>query len=148
MLYEVYTDGANASVNEKLSGSSYLILCDDNYVTSSSSKLIGVANPTYAETIAVGLASRYLLENADIKPEDTVRFNIDCKSTVEFCDRYVTQLSKDTVPSKLKAVVASINIIRELSKKCSVQFRTIRGHKDFLNPNTFVDRLAKLAIRR
>ena len=148
MLYEVYTDGANGTVEDKISGASYLILCDDNYVTASSKKLIEIANPTYAETIAVGLASRYLLENKKLTPKDTVRFNIDCKSTVEFCNKYILQDKSSTIPSRVKAVIASVTIIRKLSEICPVQFRRIKGHKDFLNPNTFVDRLAKLAIRR
>ena len=148
MVYEVYTDGANASVEEKLSGASYLILRDEEYVTSSSKKLVDVANPTYAETIAVGLASRYLLENENITGEDTVKFYIDCKSTVDYCNKYIIQNPTSSVPSKVKAVIASIMIVRKLHEKCTVQFKRIKGHKDFLNPNTFVDRLAKLAIRR
>ena len=78
--------------------------------------------------------------------EDVVEFHIDCLSTVTFCNKNARASGK--VFSNNQKVIASIKIIRKLAKTCEVTFEKVRGHKSVMNPNTVVDRLAKLAIRR
>lgn len=145
MRYTVYTDGAGS--NEKnVAGCSYLILTETDYITSESVSLDGVTNPTHAETISVGLAAAYFIDNVDIHKNDVIEFNLDCISSIEFYNSYLK--NNDKVKSNVKAVVNSVFIVRKLSTKCTVRFQKVRGHKDMINPNTYVDRLAKLAIRR
>lgn len=145
MRYIVYTDGAY-SQNKELGGSSYLIITDTHYISSDSTTLLKISNPTNAETVAVGSAAAYLLDVVKITNEDVVEFHIDCLSTVTFCNKNVNMTGK--VFSNNPKVVAAVKDIRRLAKVCKVTFEKVRGHKNIMNPNTVVDRLAKLAIRR
>lgn len=145
MRYIVYTDGAY-SQNKELGGSSYLIITDTHYISSDSTTLLKISNPTNAETVAVGSAAAYLLDVVKITNEDVVEFHIDCLSTVTFCNKNVIMTGK--VFSNNPKVVAAVKDIRRLAKVCKVTFEKVRGHKNIMNPNTVVDRLAKLAIRR
>lgn len=145
MKYIVYTDGAY-SQDKSLGGSSYLIITDTEYISSNSTTLMQIGNPTNAETVAVGSAASYLLNEVKVTSEDVVEFHIDCLSTVTFCNKNARASGK--VFSNNQKVIASIKIIRKLAKTCEVTFEKVRGHKSVMNPNTVVDRLAKLAIRR
>lgn len=144
MRYTVYTDGAR-SIEKQVVGCSYLILTETDYISSDAVKLKGIANPTQAETISVGLAAAYFIDNIELNTDDIVEFNIDCASTIEFYNKYVSDTGK--VRTNVKAVVNSVFVLRQLNAKCTVRFQKVRGHKNVINPNTFVDRLAKLAIR-
>ena len=145
MRYIVYTDGSGS--NEKnVAGCSCLILTETSYVNSESVSIKGVSNPTHAETISVGLAAAYFIDNVDLKPDDTIEFNIDCVSTIEFYNRWAKTNKK--VRSNVVPIINSVFIVRKLTQKCNVVFQKVKGHKSSINPNTYVDRLAKLAIRR
>lgn len=145
MKYVVYTDGAYAQV-KALGGCSYIILTDTNYISSDSTTLKQIDNPTNAETVAVGLAAAYLMDEAKVTENDSVEFKIDCLSTVTFCIKNANTSGK--VFSNNRKVIASIQAIRKLAKTCPVTFEKVRAHKNVLSPNTVADRLAKLAIRR
>lgn len=145
MKYVVYTDGAYAQV-KALGGCSYIILTDTNYISSDSTTLKQIDNPTNAETVAVGLAAAYLMDEAKVTENDSVEFKIDCLSTVTFCTKNANTSGK--VFSNNRKVIASIQAIRKLAKTCPVTFEKVRAHKNVLSPNTVADRLAKLAIRR
>lgn len=145
MRYLVYTDGAGSLAFNTI-GCSYLILTDSTYISSESVQLGGLDNPTYAETISVGLASAYFIDNIKLEPTDVIEFNIDCASTISFYNRYIDN-SKE-VSSKIQSIQGSVTIVRQLSSMCRVRFQKVKGHKNVINPNTYVDRLAKLAIRR
>lgn len=145
MRYIVYTDGAS-SHESKTAGCSYLILTDKTYIISDSVKLDGSFNPTHAETISVGLAAAYFLDSVELTPKDVIEFNIDCASTIDFYKSYIG--NNDKIRSNKKAVVNSVQVVRDLNNRCTIRFQKVRGHKSVINPNTFVDRLAKLAIRR
>lgn len=145
MRYTVYTDGAG-SAEKNVAGCSYLILTETDYINSESIRLKGVANPTHAETISVGLAAAYFIDNVELNPDDVVEFNVDCASTIDFYNKYISTTGK--VRTNVKAIVNSVFVARQLMTKCNVKFQKVRGHKSVINPNTYVDRLAKLAIRR
>lgn len=146
MIYTVYTDGSGSDINNVI-GLAYIILTDCTYVSHGYSTVKGIDNPTFAETIAVGVAATTLLENKDIKEDDEIVFMIDCASTIEFCkDLCITNTTKPV--SGIALVKASITVIRELCKKHKVTFQKVEAHKSVVNPNTFVDKLAKFCIRR
>lgn len=145
MKYIVYTDGAY-SQDKKLGGCSYLIITDTDYISSNSTTLMQIDNPTNAETVAVGLAASYLLNKIGVTSEDEVEFHIDCLSTVTFCTKNAMATGK--VFSNNQKVIQSIKTVRKLASTCKITFEKVRGHKSSINPNTVVDRLAKLAIRR
>ena len=103
----------------------------------------GASNPTNVETIAVGMAAARLIDI--VQEGDSVDFKIDCLSTVDYCRKSMTT---EAIYSKLPKVIKAIKTIRKLESKCRVSFDKVRGHKNSLNPNTIVDRLSKIAIRR
>lgn len=145
MKYIVYTDAA-VSPGNGVSGCGYCILTDDTYVDSDSVRVTQTTNPTHAEVVSIGLAAACLIDKVDLQDGDCIEFNSDCLSAVEFCKRY--SHNKSYVPCSAEIVRNSMAIIRKLAKDYSVEFHKVHGHKDKLNPNTFVDRLAKLPVRR
>lgn len=145
MKYKVYTDGAY-SQDKGVGGSSYLILTDTHYISSDSSTLNRIDNPTNAETAAVGNAAAYLLKNVGVTSDDTVEFHIDCLATVTFCRKQAHM--KGMVYSNNQKVITAIQNVRKLAKVCPVVFTKVKGHKNVMTPNTVVDRLSKLAVRR
>ena len=145
MQYNVYTDGAGSNINNSV-GSSFCIITDTVFVGSGFVKKVGIDNPTHAETIAVGLALTYLNKYTELGPDDIVYIHTDCLAVIKFCSSYMD--NNDGVKSNIPEVRSTISIIRGINKKCRLRFKKVRGHKDYINPNTYVDRLAKLAIRR
>lgn len=146
MKYIVYTDAA-ASVPKDISGCSYLILTDSLYIHSDSIRVRGLTNPKQAETISIGLAAAHLIDNVKLEAGDTVEFNVDSFSAIQFCSDALADHSS-IVMCGAKQVINSIKVLRLLDDKCNINFQKVRGHKERINPNTFVDRLAKIAIRR
>ena len=146
MLYRVYTDGSGSDTN-KVIGAAYLVLTEDRFITHGCATVRGIDNPTYAETIAVGLAAQDLLENTNLKKDDEVVFYIDCVSTIQFCEKLCNKDTSASVQS-IPLVKASITLIRHLCKSNKVSFEKVRSHQGNVNPNTFVDKLARFCIRR
>lgn len=145
MKYIVYTDAA-VSPNNGLSGCGYCILTDDTYIASDSVRVTQTTNPTHAEVVSIGLAAAHLLDEVNLQGGDLIEFNSDCLSAVEFCKKYAR--GNAYVPCSAEVVRNSMAIVRRLARKYCVEFHKVHGHKDKLNPNTFVDRLAKLPVRR
>ncbi len=145
MKYLVYTDGASNQV-EKCVGCAYFIMADKTYITSGSVKVQGMTNPTQAETIAVGLASGSLIKDIKFEDGDSVEFYIDCTSTISFCETYAR--NKRPIRTKNERVTLAINVLRKLVESVDVSFYHVKGHTNTMNPNSYVDKLAKLAIRK
>lgn len=145
MRYTVYTDAA-ASAEKAFSGCGYLIFTDRTYITSESVKVEVTANPTHAEVISIGLAAAYIIDELNPTKEDTVTFYSDCLSAVDFIQKYIG--TTKGIASTSSSVRNSIIVLRRLNKACNVILQKVHGHKDVINPNTFVDRLAKLPLRR
>lgn len=145
MTYTVYTDGAY-SETKKVVGSSFLIITEDTFVACDSVRIEAKASPTQAEMLAAGLACAYLIDNCNLSSEDEVIFNIDSLYTVNMFTQYKESFNGKWI--KHKADKTSLIALQRLAKLCKVEIRKIRGHKDKLNSNMFVDRLAKVAVRR
>lgn len=145
MKYTVYTDAAS-SAEKGLSGCAYCVLTEDTYIASDSVRVPQATNPTHAEVVSIGLAAAHLIDMIELSNEDSVEFYSDCSSAIEFCKNCLA--TKGGVPCSALIVKNSIKVIRQLGKKCSLTFEKVHGHKNKLNPNTFVDRLAKLPVRR
>lgn len=145
MTYTVYTDGAYSEV-KKVVGSSFLIITEDTFIACDSVRVETDASPTQAEMFAVGLACAYLIDNCNIEKDDEVIFNIDSLYTVKMCNEYKESFKGKYI--KYKVEKNSLTAIQQLARLCNVEIRKVRGHKDKLNSNMFVDRLAKVAVRR
>lgn len=145
MKYTVYTDGATYN-HKGVCGCGYVIITDNNYITSDSIRVEEIKNPKQAETISIGLAAAYLIDHIKLEKTDKVEFYVDSSSAIEFCEMHIGK--KSSVACNVKQVINSILVLRRLGRLCQVSFEKIHGHKDRMNPNTFADRLAKLAIRR
>lgn len=145
MKYIIYTDAA-ASKPKEILGCSYLILTEATYIDSDSISIPGNTNPKQAETISIGLAAAYMVDNVELSKGDLVTFYVDSFSAIQFCEDALK--SNKGIPCSEPKVVNSMKVLRQLKKKCEIEFEKVHGHKDRLNPNTIVDRLAKLAIRR
>lgn len=145
MRYSVYTDGA-ASREKNLVGCGFLIITEDTYIDSRITTISGYDNPTEAETIAVGIAANYILENIELSKTDSIQFLSDCVAAIKYYRQHA--ISDATIRVRNPYVYSSIVVIRELSKKAKVSFNKVAGHKATCNPNKHVDALAKLAIRR
>lgn len=146
MKYIVYTDAAGSYEDNKV-GCAFIILTNEHFVASNYYTIEGMSNPTFAETIAVGLASGYLVENVKLNPDDVVEFNIDCISTIEFCNKHAKKDREGNIPSSEMKVVVAVQLLRSLYNKCKVNLFKVKAHKAVLNPNSYVDRLSKLGVR-
>ena len=146
MKYTVYTDGAGNFEANKV-GCAFIIMTNELYIASNYFTIEGMSNPTYAETIAVGLASGYLVENLELSKEDTVEFNIDCISTIEFCEQNAKKNRNSNIPSSEKKIIMAVQLLRKLCNTCHVDLFKVRAHKAVINPNSYVDRLSKLGVR-
>lgn len=144
MDYVVYADGAY-SLDTKKAGCAYCILTKDTYVASDSIRVDNIDSSAHAETVSIGLACAYLLDSNILKPEDSVMIKTDSQSAIDFCTMCIE--TKRT-PSSNHVVRGAMTILIQVSEKCSLSFTKDFGHKNVLCPNTYVDRLAKIAIRR
>lgn len=144
MRYVIYADGSY-SAEQQRAGCAYLILTDTSFIDCDSIK-VDCKNPTHAEILAVGYAIKSILKNENLTSEDVVEFNTDCAHVIEFYNKYIEQGVKST--SKNASINECVRNMIALNKKCTTRVCKVRGHKNFLNPNTVVDRLAKLARGR
>ena len=147
MKYVVYTDGAGDKANDSI-GCAYLIITDTTYIDSSYFNIKGMSNPTQAETIAVGLAAGWIVENLKLTKEDSVEFYIDCASTIEYCNKFAVKNQVKNFKNKIQHVKLAIELLQQLVEITEVELHKIKAHKSRVNPNSYMDRLAKLAIRR
>lgn len=147
MKYMVYTDGAG-SFEKKQAGCAYYIMSETDFIGSDYKTLKDTHNPTQAETISVGLAANYLLDNVEFQKDDRVEFYIDCVSTISYCRKYTKEEPNSRVASNNRRVVSAISYLRTLNEKTSIYFFKVKGHKAVANPNSYVDRLAKFGVRK
>lgn len=147
MKFMVYTDGAG-SYEKNRASCSYFIMSEEQYIGSDYKTLKDMYNPTQAETIGVGLAAKYLLDNITFKPEDRVEFYVDCTSTISFCRKNTKDQPTGRIASNNERVISAIKNLRTLCKKTNVFYFKVKGHKAVVNPNSYVDRLAKFGVRK
>ena len=123
-----------------------MIITDNEYLASDAVQINTVSSATNAECAAIGLALAYMLTNVDIKSDDIIELHSDCLSAITFFQNHLGD--SKYIRSNVKEVVNSVSIARRVSKLCTLRLIKVRGHKNVHTPNTVVDRLAKLAVRR
>lgn len=143
MDYYVYTDGAYSKERE-LGAWSYMIFTDKSFVEWVSNKTKFIISPTYAEDVAVGMASHTLIKRGLTK-EDRVIIHSDSNATISL----LTSVIENGIEYKNKNLLVqdSIRILQHLSEITNVQFCKVHAHKKSLNPNICVDRMAKFYLR-
>lgn len=146
MRYIVYTDGA-FSQDVNIGGASFLIITETDFIGADSITLKAINSPTNTETVAIGLAAKCLLKSVHINEDDIIEFHTDSQFTMDFYLKHLKPGVTDFY-SRNSRVIESIKRIRKLSRIATVEFEKVKAHKDKLNPNMVVDRLAKIAIRR
>ena len=145
MQYTIYTDGAY-STERRVGAWSFLIFTYDKYLTWLSGKSESIKSPTFAEDVALGLACNYLYTHVDFNPEDNVVIYSDSLSTINLFNGVLSGRRK---PKHKDILVAdSIQNVLNLSTKCKITFVKVHGHKNSLSPNTCVNRMANLYIKR
>ena len=142
MKYTIYADGSY-SAEQQRAGCGYLILTGRNYIDSAAVK-VNCKTPTHAEILAVGLAIKYLIDNIELNKTDVVEFNTDCIHVIEFYEKY----KKEGAKRRSGELTDCVKNMARLSELCETRICKVRGHKNSLNPNTIVDRLAKIARGR
>lgn len=145
MKYTIYTDGAYTP-EKNCAGLSYLIITDDSYIASDAVQVCTIASATNAECTAIGLALAYLNSAVALDKSDVVEIHSDCLSAINFYQKHVAE--NGYIRSNVMEVINSVNIARKVNNLCTLRFIKVRGHKSIHTPNTVVDRLAKLAVRR
>lgn len=142
MTYLVYTDGA-CDAERNVMSSAFIVITERVYIDHGFMRSEG-RQPSHAETIAVGLAFESLMNEVDIKEDDTVNVYIDCASTLDYIKKLIdTDKSFHARVEVYKAIAQC----RELNKKCQVNFFKHKAHKFEHNPNKYVDSLSKFALR-
>lgn len=144
MNYYVYTDGAYSS--ERGVGSwSYLIYTDTHFIEWVSNKSVHIKKPTYAEDIAIGMASHTLIERKLTK-NDKVIINTDSLSTLKLLDS-ILKCDNQWFGTSDVLVQDCIDNLIKLNKMTNIELYKVHGHRNTLSPNTCVDRMAKYALR-
>lgn len=143
MRYYVYTDGAYSS--ERGVGSwSYLIYTDTNFIEWVSNKSVHIKKPTYAEDIAIGIASHTLID-MKLTKDDTVIINTDSLSTLKLLESIAGGSTSFGTSDII--VQDCIKNFMKLNEVTNVELLKTHAHRNSLNPNTCVDRMAKYALR-
>lgn len=143
MRYYVYTDGAYSS--ERGVGSwSYLIYTDTNFIEWVSNKSVHIKKPTYAEDIAIGIASHTLID-MKLTKDDTVIINTDSLSTLKLLESIIGGSTSFGTSDII--VQDCIKNFMKLNEITNVELLKTHAHRNSLNPNTCVDRMAKYALR-
>lgn len=143
MNYYVYTDGAY-SVERGVGSWAYLIYTDTHFIEWNSNKTSYISSPTFAEDLAIGVASHSLLK-LGLTKEDKVFFYSDSLATIKLLSSVLDSNSKYT--NKDVLVEDAVNILQSLGKQTNIEFCKAHAHRNVLNPNICVDRMAKYVLR-
>jgi ribonuclease HI len=143
MNYYVYTDGAR-SVERGVGSWAYLIYTDTHFIEWNFNKTVYISSPTFAEDIAVGVACHSLLKQGLTK-EDKVFFYSDSLATIKLLssilDNNIEYTNKDVL------IEDAVNMLRTLHEQTNIEFCKAHAHRNVLNPNICVDRMAKYVLR-
>lgn len=145
MQYTIYTDGAY-STERRVGAWSFLIYTQDKFLTWLSGRSFNIKSPTFAEDVAVGLACHYLYTHETLTEEDTIVIHSDSLSTINLFNGVMT--GKRKAKHKDVLVSDSIQNVLAVAEKCKITFVKVHGHKNSLSPNTCVNRMANLYIKR
>lgn len=143
MNYYVYTDGAY-STERGIGSWAYLIYTDKNFIEWNSNKTSFISSPTYAEDIAIGVACHSLIDRG-LTMEDKVILYTDSLATVKLLSNIIEKgiefKSKDIL------IIDAIKNLQHLNEITNIEFCKVHGHRNVLNPNICVDRMAKYVLR-
>lgn len=143
MEYRVFTDGAHSSAKSKISAA-FVILTSEDFITAKSYVFDGMQSNS-AETIAIGSAAEYLLNNVEFTEKDSVTFITDSKNAMDY-------LTKARSLGGIKAYdkviqFATSKFVELCNIGCTVEIKKVKGHLEGAGVNKYADRLAKHALR-
>lgn len=149
MIYRVYTDAAT-KVQDGYSSVAFLVLQGNTYLKAYSS-VLQEKNISSAESVAVGLALKYLVEEVSLTKFDKVVLYCDSLYTVKFATKRLKmykagedlQLECER-PTKAYWLYNIYDYIPKVN--ADLTFRKIRAHQQGKNPHCYVDRLAKSGL--
>ena len=143
MNYYVYTDGAYST--ERGVGSwAYLIYTDKTFIEWNSNKTSFISSPTYAEDIAIGTACHSLIDRG-LTEKDKVIIHTDSLATLKLLTNIIDNGMEFT--NKNILIDDAIKMLKCLNGITNIEFCKVRGHRNILNPNICVDRMAKYVLR-
>lgn len=143
MNYHVYTDGAY-SIERGIGSWAYLIYTDTNFIEWNSNKTSFIESPTFAEDIAIGVACHSLIERGLTK-EDKVVIYSDSLATIKL----LSSILESGIKYRNKDVLIedAVRNMQQLQKLTNIELCKVHAHKNVLNPNICVDRMAKFVLR-
>jgi ribonuclease HI len=149
MRYKIYTDAATRLL-EGYSRIAFIVLQGNNYITTHS-ELVQEKSTANAESIAIGKALKYVVENIKIdKDKDEIIVITDSLYAVKLSRKYFKKLKN--VNSKTK-VVEPINAywLKDIYNSidnidCNISFIKIQAHQSGKTPHHYIDRLVKIGL--
>ena len=149
MVYRVYTDAAT-NLQEGYSCVAFLVLKGNTYLKSFY-EYRDVKSTAVAESLAVGLALRYIVDEVGVTEEDEVNIFCDSLYTVKFARKCLNLkknniLDDDTFIKPNKATWLEDIYIYILEMKAQLTLTKKKAHSRGKNPHCYVDRLAKMGL--
>lgn len=142
--YKVYVDGAADNIAGQIA-CAYIVLTNKKFVALGYQYAEGTS-PRQAEINALGLASSAVMTVCEeLSPEDKVTFYTDCVSAIVYVKDIITNGERSV--SENNRLFDTVQAVRELMNRCSVELVKIHGHRGDYNPNILVDGLCKYALR-
>lgn len=149
MVYRVYTDAAT-KVQEGYSVVAFLVLRGNTYIKSHK-EARHISNTAAAESIAVGLALAYLVDEIGITKDDVVNVFCDSSCTLKFANRVLQSLTNGKVNVSLCARPRNVPWLQGIYDyipkiESELTFTKVKAHLRVKNPHCYVDRLAKVGL--
>ena len=140
----VYVDGS-VDAPRRAMAFAYVAYSNLRYI-SQNYKCVDGVNPAHAETLAIGLAAKDLLENESLRLDQNtvITFNVDCASALTFVQSKINETGRC---SSNPMIVDAMEYIRKLNTVAVVEFEKVTAHKFVHSANKYVDALAKYACR-
>ena len=149
MVYRVYTDAAT-KFQEGYSAVAFLVLRGNTYIKSHK-EVRPVGSTAAAESIAVGLALQYLVDEIGVTNEDVVNIFCDSSYTLKFANRVLQSLKDGKVDESVCARPKNIFWLQGIYDyvprvRAKLMFTKVKAHLRGKNPHCYVDRLAKVGL--
>lgn len=142
MEYIIYTDGS-CKEQANRAASSYIIRTKGKLIKVDVSAFIGVYIFD-AELNAVSMALKALIKEVSLNKGDSIVVNIDSMDVIDYC-RSIHDGRKVQYTRSFRDLSSSISTIKK--NNVNIRFKKVHAHKDGMNTNKFVDRLAKCGVK-
>lgn len=142
MDYMIYTDGSCRS-DRKKAASSYVIRTNNTYIHSDVHAFATVYI-LEAELLAIASAINYLIKSKHLTSNDTVTVCVDSMEAIRHCKEVYNNVWTRTT-SVTRELTVAINKFKLTG--ATIRFKKVHAHKNAMNTNKFVDRLAKCGIK-